>query len=150
MKNKKRRYVLNKLFFFGLVLVVFLDWFLQGLSYLKNFGIENRGISFGIAQEMGSHLQFLLPALVFIIFIFFWKNSLYNNLFLVVMIMGGIGNLVPRVLFGYVWDYILVFNTGLWVNLSDLLISAGALSYILVGDDRDTNTMRNSRLPGGK
>lgn len=53
------------------------------------------------------------------------------------LILGGLGNLVPRLLFGGVWDYIPYYF--FWGNLSDLIISVGVFSYILgVNGNRDT------------
>lgn len=124
----------------GSVVVVFFDWFLQNFNRLRGFGIENRGVSFGLVGELSIYLRFLLPIFVLFVCLWFWKKRLYENIYLLVMLVGGVGNAVPRAVWGYVWDYIQLPYFDLWINFSDVLISISVLSYILVGDDYDTDT----------
>lgn len=81
------------------------------------WGVANSGISFGI----------LVP------------NILWILAFGVVMLMGrgsklllagALGNLLSRLILGFVFDYIKIPMVGLWFNLSDVMIMIGVGSYL--------------------
>jgi len=113
---------------------MFLDWFLQVYFRGIGYGVANFGISFGLADDMAWFWKVIIPSL-FLIFIFyeFWgKRRL--NVYLCCLALGGLGNFLPRIIFGSVWDYVELPALGLWINLSDVLISVSVLSYILIAD----------------
>jgi len=63
--------------------------------------------------------------------------------------VGGMGNLVPRLIWSGVWDYIHVPILPFWFNLSDVLIVIGVISYIL-GVDGNCCFVRGQRDTGNK
>ena len=71
--------------------------------------------------------------LVYIGYLFWSKISL--NVFFVCLLLGGLGNILPRFVYGSVWDYLHLSFLGLWFNLSDVLILISVLSYILMDDE---------------
>lgn len=140
MNPKKKKDSFSSLFVLVGVIVVLLDFFLQSHFRKINFGLANSGISFGFAQNLNFWVL-VLPAIIFLSFIFslVWKGK-GVNVFLIALAFGALGNVLPRLIFGDVWDYIIFKTVGLWVNLSDLLITFSVLSYIL-SPDGSTNTI---------
>ena len=127
-KKKKGKYSLNILL---AVLIVFLDWYFQEFFRKQGVGFFNSGVSFGLGGEWGRVWQFLLPAFFGILLIFWANKKTRINIYLICLAIGGLGNILPRIVYGSVWDYIRL-PLGLWVNMSDVLITLSVVSYILV------------------
>lgn len=104
-------------------------------------GVQNTGVSFGFGNMWGHVFRYILPIIVTLVVVLWVKYFKEKNVYLFILLVGGIGNMVARVIWGYVWDYLQIPYLDLWINFSDLVISFGALSYILVGDDRDSNSI---------
>lgn len=98
---------------------------------LLNYGVLNYGVSFGINLIQGGFYT-VFPILLLLLVIL---NGLRNNnkidIYMLCMLIGGVGNMVPRIVYGNVWDYVNIEQLGLWINMSDVLISVSAISYIL-------------------
>ncbi|HDQ22862.1 MAG TPA: signal peptidase II [Candidatus Uhrbacteria bacterium] len=102
-------------------------------NYLQLVFSPNENMAFGLAMP-----QFIIIILIIIILIFlsylWWlsliKASLAHVLAVSLIILGALSNLIDRLIFGYVIDYINVF---IWpvFNLADCLIVAGVLLYII-------------------
>lgn len=114
---------------FLLALIIIADQSLKQLlrSTHSNLLILNKGISFGLLSEVGnaplSVVNFLLTL---IFFAFLFKKMTFGGHLSVILITGGsIGNLVDRLSFGGVFDYV-----HLWIlpvfNFSDLAIAFGS------------------------
>lgn len=133
MKNKKKqkKNVRHWVFLFALV-VFFVDIFFQWQTRLLGFGVENTGISFGLGKSFSVFFRFFLPFILFLYTLWLTKIEKNPSVFLYLVLIGGLGNLISRILWGQVWDYISLPFTDLWINLSDVLISFGVISYILV------------------
>lgn len=134
MKPKKKR----EYFSFGLIslVVVIIDWYCQYYFRGLDRGVPNTGISFGLGRDWGRFWPVvILIALLVLVFYFLMKRKGKTSMFYLVLFVGGIGNLMPRILYGSVWDYINVPVVGLWINLSDILISTTLVSYILTADE---------------
>ncbi|MFC1741459.1 signal peptidase II [Nanoarchaeota archaeon] len=101
-------------------------------NFLRITRAENTGAGFGILQ--GQSWLFVLAALVVMVLIIYFYNQIIYNMLLVfafALILGGtVGNLMDRLFFGHVIDYI---DLAFWptFNLSDLALSAGALLLIV-------------------
>jgi signal peptidase II len=110
--------------------------------------VYNRGISFGIFNSSGvTFIHYLLPFLVvlIIILLFYIYLSLARDVHEKVvpwvkvsfgMIWGGaLGNLVDRIIFGYVTDFIDVGIGNVWrfftFNIADASITVGTVILIL-------------------
>lgn len=87
------------------------------------------GVTFGMFQGISFWI-----ILVFWAYLVIKRDERFEKL-----VWGGLGNLVPRVLFGGVWDYIPYYF--FWGNLSDLIITVGVFSYIL-GTNGDRDSLR--------
>lgn len=141
MKNKESLKHLSKKSVYFAIFLVTSDLFLQDLSRKIGLGVQNTGISFGFGNMWGHIFRYILPIFVSVAAVVWIKYAKRKSIYLFIMLVGGIGNIIARMVWGYVWDYIEISYFGLWVNFSDLMISFGALSYILVGDDRDTSSI---------
>ncbi|EKD52880.1 MAG: hypothetical protein ACD_61C00209G0006 [uncultured bacterium] len=122
---------------FLLVMLVILDLFLQ--RYFRNidFGVLNRGVSFGLLPGMGQVIA-IAVYLALVVFLGLKRRTSTTptriDLAIWLLAAGGLGNLFPRLFWSGVWDYIRVPLLPFWFNISDLMIMAGLVSYILRGD----------------
>jgi len=109
----------------------------QGFYFFDNFlqiiYTPNQNVAFSLPLP-----QILIIAMVIIILMvlsYLWRLSLLNkNLWQLtafsLIILGALSNLIDRIIFGYVIDYINLF---IWpvFNLADCMIVVGVLTYIL-------------------
>lgn len=97
---------------------------------------RNTGAAFSI---MGQYPQFLTLLTFALLCIIAWaamrmmKLTVAGRLFTALLIAGGAGNLIDRILFGYVTDYIrLLFIDFPVFNLADILITSSVFVIILL------------------
>jgi len=103
------------------------------LKIIQIIFIPNQNIAFNLPLP-----QFLIIVIVIVILILlaliWWQSLIIGNLTqilaLSLIMLGALSNLVDRLLFGYVIDYINLF---IWpvFNLADVMIVAGVIIYIL-------------------
>lgn len=92
--------------------------------------VHNRGAAFGILR--GQSFLFVLTSFVAVILIYFnlknnrRKNSFLFNFSLALVLAGGLGNLIDRICFGYVIDF-LDFRIWPVFNIADSAITIGAI-----------------------
>lgn len=137
MKQKKKANLSSKWGLYLSLLIVLFDLFFQYDFRQKGIGVGNSGVSFGLFSEWD--FFWVLGILAVLVLIFLAREN-KSNIYLKTLIFGGLGNLSSRFLFGNVWDYINLSSVGLWVNMSDILISLSAISFIL-GRNDDRNTL---------
>ena len=144
-------------YFLSGVVLILADFLCKRLAiqYLKNSSreiingilrftyVENTGAAFGIMKDMRWFFILLTVVLLAILFYLF-KKSYVKNLFmrtgLLLIISGAIGNLIDRILFGYVVDFIDFYIIDFPVfNVADCLICVGAamllIYYIFIEKD---------------
>lgn len=102
---------------------------------------ENRGINFGLFQGNGDAARWALigVSLVISVGVLIWlMRSAPSKLLLVcggLLIGGALGNVVDRVLYGYVLDFLNMsccgFDNPYVFNLADVFIFAGAFGLVL-------------------
>jgi hypothetical protein len=123
---------------FAGAVVAALDIFLQGYFRTQNFGLANRGVSFGLGQNFGNTVS-LLAYGFFVVWFIFQLFAHKNGRRLVFLALGGGANLIARVFWGSVWDYVCLPFLPFCFNLADVLICLGVVSYILgVNGNRGT------------
>ena len=122
------------------------------IDIIKNFiyitNVHNHGAAFSIMY--GERIMLILISIVFLGLIIYYikKHNKYNIEF--IFVVGGlIGNLIDRIIFGYVIDYIGVsifkYNFPIF-NIADSFIVIGALIFVLrkdkkqVGDKIENNS----------
>ena len=98
--------------------------------------VQNRGIAFGIFQGKVDVISIATIAAILGIIIYFLKNVKKSNLFermaYVFIISGAIGNMVDRLLRGYVVD--MIDFRGIWsfvFNIADVYINLGVILLLL-------------------
>ena len=102
------------------------------LNLLQIHLIKNFGAGFGILQNQRILLIFISVIVIFLIVYFYQnipKNTTYQ-LFVGLFLGGTIGNLIDRILKGYVIDFI---DLSFWpaFNLADSFITIGVIGLIL-------------------
>ena len=108
------------------------------LSFLDLTLIFNSGIAFGLLDNLGNLGSWLLYLLVTGIIIYFTyltlkAESKTESLIMLLILSGGLGNVIDRTIYGYVVDFI-HFNFNGYsfyvFNFADSLITVGAILYI--------------------
>lgn len=91
--------------------------------------VENRGAAFGmLSNARWIFILFTLAIIVAIIFVLFKyrvKSKLFN-IAVVLIVGGGIGNLIDRIFYGFVVDYLSVSFFPPVCNFADYCITVGA------------------------
>lgn len=128
----------------GGLLVLVLDIFLQTVFRASNIGIANRGVFFGLGSSIGSIFSITAYGLFFIWIIYEFVRFHRKSTHLLLIGIGGLGNVICRIIYGSVWDYICLSFLPFCFNLSDLLISLGVVSYIL-GVNGNRSPLRRQR-----
>lgn len=104
----------------------------DGVYLFNKIGLEfhkNYGIAFGI--NIYNILTITLSSIIIILLLIAFQKSLklkkYNlNFFIGLIIIGAISNLMDRILYGYVIDFITIYFLPVF-NLSDLYIMTGII-----------------------
>lgn len=103
-------------------------------DYFKLQYIENTGTIFGLFEN--SNYIFVALAIILCAIIIFYmkknieKNSIKEKAFMLIL-AGGIGNLIDRILRGFVVDFISLKWVGIF-NFSDMYIVFGVIIIIFV------------------
>lgn len=104
------------------------------IPFLKIVMVKNYGVALGMFQKK-TLITIILTAIVLIFMIFMVVFKKINNRILVLafslVIGGGIGNLIDRLSYGYVIDYLKLTFFPPVCNLSDYFISIGAVMIII-------------------
>ena len=110
--------------------------------YFLNFTfVKNYGFAFSLLNDASLNLNALIGVLIFFIclylayFIFFkiHQGSLLKNQMLSfsLILAGGLGNLLDRLMYGYVIDFIdITFNPYVF-NLADSYVTIGLIMYVI-------------------
>lgn len=97
--------------------------------------VENTGAAFGILKDM--RWFFILVTIVLLLILIHWfEKSFFKNEFMrtgmILVISGAIGNLIDRLLFGYVVDFIDFYFIKFPVfNVADCFICIGAVMLMI-------------------
>lgn len=143
----------------GIILLVIIDQLTKGwaantlahgsrILVLKNVldlvYVENRGAAFGIFQDTRWFLVGVTSIVVAGIVVFFIKQPKKHPMLIcsgMLIVAGGIGNLIDRVANGYVVDFLnFLFIEFPCFNVADVCVSVGAgllVLYILFFDKQD-------------
>ncbi|MBI2663691.1 signal peptidase II [Candidatus Woesearchaeota archaeon] len=128
-----------------IIIIVIIDQLTKFYSKLFDFSfgffrlnyVENTGAAFGILK--GYNLLLILISIVVLVIISYYLFVIKNNYAvygLGFILSGTIGNLIDRIFFGYVRDFI---DFGFWpaFNIADSFITIGGiiLLYLLIKDE---------------
>ena len=96
--------------------------------------VENKGAAFGMLSDARwIFITFTIIITAFLIYILF-KKRINNKLFLtsvVLIIGGGIGNLIDRIFLGYVVDFLSISFFPPVCNFADYCITIGAVLLVI-------------------
>lgn len=96
--------------------------------------VENRGVAFGMFSDMRwIFVAFTLILIIAIIIIMFTKRTKGTFLYIcfALIIGGGIGNLIDRIFYGYVIDYLSISFFPPVCNFADYCITAGTVMLVI-------------------
>jgi signal peptidase II len=116
-------------------------------GYLQIGYYINKGISFNIPLPNLVAIIFTIFILIFLSF-FWWRTLAIKNFLQLItislIIVGALSNLLDRLLFGYVIDYI---NVLFWpvFNLADTMIVVGVAIYIITEFSNKKNVSRSKK-----
>jgi len=116
--RKKRSLLRRGSFGLGLLLA---DFFSKRWFWLRGEYVENTGISFG--WRFGADWWWVLVSVC----LGWWWLKLKDESRVGerLIIVGGMANLIDRLIYGRVIDWVNLELVGLWINLADLYISVG-------------------------
>lgn len=103
--------------------------------------VENKGVAFGMFSDMRWVFVALTSVLLAIIIFYMFKKRPKGKFFYIcaaLIIGGGIGNLIDRIFYGYVIDYLSLSFFPPVCNFADYCITAGTImlvSYLLFFSD---------------
>ena len=140
--------------FFSLIIII-VDQITKQIAYDKLLGVEpidvmpilqwalvfNRGAAFGFLSQAGGFQHYLFSGLAIsvslVLVVWLWRIYMQNTILawgLVLVLAGAIGNLIDRLRYQYVIDFI-NFHYQDWYfpafNIADMSISLGAILLIL-------------------
>lgn len=96
--------------------------------------VENRGVAFGMFSGMRWIFIALTTILICAIVIYMFKKKPQSKLFYVcvsLIVGGGIGNLIDRIFYGYVIDYISLSFFKPVCNFADYCITIGTVLLVV-------------------
>ncbi|NIG99101.1 MAG: signal peptidase II [Buchnera aphidicola (Periphyllus acericola)] len=145
----------KKLYIILLNFIIFLDYYIKSLI-LKNFAInqikvislninilyvKNYGLIFGLFSVIkifqNKYLFIIYFSIIFLLIFKIYKliiKNTKNNFSLILIVSGSIGNLIDRIKYGYIIDFIDFHYKSLHFpifNISDFSISIGIIIYVL-------------------
>ena len=93
--------------------------------------VKNYGISFGINGTIFILLNIFFILFLLVLIIKEKKNFTFRYLGYWLIFIGGIANLVERIILGYVRDYWNFFYLGLYNNINDWIIGIGVIFCLI-------------------
>lgn len=96
--------------------------------------VENKGAAFGmLSNARWIFIAFTIIVLIFLIVFLFYKKpkSKLVNIALILIIGGGFGNLIDRIFYGYVVDYLSLSFFSPVCNFADYCVTIGAFLLII-------------------
>lgn len=112
------------------LIIRYVDFFdsIEILPFLHIVSVRNTGAAFGILKDMNTHFFISISIIAIIFVIYLLKKNAYNFVGLSLIFGGAAGNLIDRILYGYVVDFIdFSIGTFHWpaFNLADSCITIG-------------------------
>lgn len=95
--------------------------------------VQNKFIAFSIPMPVEITIVFSLIILAFFFFFLFktyQKRKTVLIIILTLIITGALSNLIDRILYGYVIDYINIFSLSFF-NIADIMIVGGVILFII-------------------
>jgi signal peptidase II len=140
-KTNKNLFWLNILIVFAVIfldritklLVLNLNNNLKLFSFLEIIFVKNEGIVFGLFSNNNLNNIFIITSIISLIIILTFYRYAKNSpltYFLSMILGGAIGNIIDRILYGYVIDFIKVDSFYVF-NIADASITVGTILLII-------------------
>ena len=103
------------------------------IPHLLNY-VENRGVAFGMFENMRWIFVALTSVIIVILLYIIIFKKIKSKMFLIssaLIIGGGIGNLIDRVLYGYVIDYLQLSFFSPVCNFADYAVTVGTVLLVI-------------------
>ena len=103
-------------------------------GFLQVSAIKNSGIAFSLFAGGNNPAVFVLSILSLIIFlvIFIFAKKFWYAFASSLVLLGGMGNLIDRAIYGYVTDFLQFdFANTFTFNLADVMITCGTICFVL-------------------
>lgn len=114
--------------------------------------VENKGAAFGmLANARWIFIVFTIAVIIILIIFLFWKKptSKLLNVAFILIIGGGIGNLIDRIFYGYVVDYLSISFFPPVCNFADYCVTIGAFLLVIYLIFITDYTKKNKELKNG-
>ena len=122
---------------------------LENITIIKNFFnltyVENTGAAFSILENSRIFLIIITFISIFLIYKYLLKDKKIKKIETIVysLLLGGIiGNLIDRIIYGYVIDYLefIIFNKHMPIfNFADICIVIGTTLFLYLTIKEETN-----------
>jgi signal peptidase II len=140
-KTNKNLFWLNILIVFAVIfldritklLILNLNSNLKLFSFLEIIFVKNEGIVFGLFSNNNLNNIFIITSIISLIIILTFYRYAKNSpltYFLSMILGGAIGNIIDRILYGYVIDFIKVDSFYVF-NIADASITVGTILLII-------------------
>ncbi len=96
--------------------------------------VENRGVAFGMFSDMRWLFIVVTSILLIAVIFFMFKKKPQSKMFYIsvaLIIGGGIGNLIDRIFYGYVIDYLSISFFPPVCNFADYCITVGTVLFLI-------------------
>lgn len=119
--------------------------------------VENRGVAFGMFSDMRWSFVAITSVMILLIIFYLFKTKPKGKFIYIssaLIVGGGIGNLIDRIIYGYVIDYLSLSFFPPVCNFADYCITSGVfmlMIYILFFSDilkNDADKMNKSECIG--
>lgn len=122
---------------------------IESIVIIKNFFnltyVENTGAAFSLLENNTLFLILITFVTLFLIYKFLLKNKEFNKLEIITysLLIGGIiGNLIDRIVYGYVIDYLefIILNRHMPIfNFADICIVIGTILFLILTIKEERN-----------
>lgn len=116
-------------------------------GFFKLVYSENTGIAFSIPVQYFVMIGLNIALIILVIFLAIKElnlNSKLTILFVGLILGGGLGNIIDRVIHGYVIDFISIWKYPIF-NFADIYVTVGVLSVALFYDKIRKNPDKNKK-----
>lgn len=112
-----------------IIMVVLVDQVSKMLAESKEMVMMNEGGVFGLLPHWGWLL--VLPVILLVVLISWWRsNDVFIRGALVLIIGGGISNLIDRFVYGGVRDFIYYPGLAVYGNVADIFLAVGLVLIV--------------------
>ena len=103
-------------------------------GFLQFVYVENTGAAFGMFDDFTMILTIITAICIVVVLaamILYQKHTFFSRAASILIISGGVGNLIDRFLLGYVVDYIQVSFFPPIFNLADCFVVVGVIFFLI-------------------